>query len=137
MAQNTQRGQELKGMAAAVIAGLIAVALSFGVGAAIRSVTAQPNRGEASASARTAASGPPGYTAQMITTGQQLFGPNCASCHGATAAGGFGPNLRNLNGPDSKIGAVITNGRDQMPAFGKRLSKAQIHDLVGYIKSLA
>ncbi len=69
-----------------------------------------------------------------------LFNKHCASCHGDNRLGGMGPallpeNLHRLN--RKKALEVIASGlpATQMPAFGRKLSTAQIEALVGYIYS--
>lgn len=67
-----------------------------------------------------------------------LFNKHCARCHGADRLGRMGPallpqNLKRLN--RNKAGGLIAKGRiaTQMPAFGARLTAAQIAGLVDYI----
>lgn len=137
MALGNQTARELKGFGLAVVAGLVFVGLSFAAGALIRagqSATPPPSPVESTAKSPVGTSQT--YSPQMITTGKQLFGHNCASCHGASAQGAYGPKLHNLSMPDSRIAAIITNGKGQMPAFGKQLNGSQINDIVGYLRSL-
>lgn len=135
---STQTTRELKGLVFAVIAGVVAVGLSFGAGAVIRSASASSSQPATSAAKSTtlSASAPSGFSTQMISTGRQLFAPNCASCHGPTGAGAYGPNLHNSNQPDARIAAIIANGKGQMPPFKSQLNSTQINDIVGYIKTL-
>ncbi len=67
-----------------------------------------------------------------------LYKTHCAECHGANRLGSIGPallpdNLKRLR--QSKAGTVIKNGRiaTQMPAFGEKLSDAEIEQLARYI----
>ena len=69
---------------------------------------------------------------------QQAYQTHCAECHGANRLGSIGPALL----PDSlkrlrqnKAETVIKNGRvaTQMPAFGEKLSDAEIKQLAQYI----
>jgi mono/diheme cytochrome c family protein/DNA-binding beta-propeller fold protein YncE len=67
-----------------------------------------------------------------------LYGSHCASCHGADRLGGAGPallpgNLERLRRPDAI--KTITEGRiaTQMPAFGAKLTAAEIEALSGLI----
>lgn len=71
---------------------------------------------------------------------KKLYQDNCQTCHGIGRLGGMGPalfpeNLSRLR----KIKAinVVKNGRvaTQMPAFNKKLNKAEIKTLVDYIYS--
>ena len=78
-------------------------------------------------------------------TARDLFVSNCARCHGLDGAGTTELG-RKLHVPDlvkearglsaAKITRVITNGRDDMPGFGKKLTKKQISSLAAYIRKL-
>ena|SRR5579859_5525460 len=90
--------------------------------------------------------------------GETLFGPNCASCHGASATGGVGASLNPIEvlpGTKDKAAALdfdyliqtITNGRKHqpgdpyqtdMPAKGGNptLSDQDVKDLASYIVQL-
>jgi mono/diheme cytochrome c family protein/DNA-binding beta-propeller fold protein YncE len=68
----------------------------------------------------------------------QNYATHCASCHGPARLGGTGPallpeNLERLR--KSAAAETIADGRiaTQMPAFGDKLSKAQIDALVAYV----
>jgi mono/diheme cytochrome c family protein len=76
-----------------------------------------------------------------------LFKDNCAKCHGKDGrARGFKAKLagvRNLTDAkwqesvtDERIYNSITSGRNRMPAFGKKLSDAEIESLVPFVRSL-
>lgn len=78
-------------------------------------------------------------------TARDSYLKNCARCHGAD---GKSDNElgRKLDAPDltdnhaqkmseRKIVGVITYGEDEMPAYGKKLSKAEIKSLAGYVRS--
>jgi len=72
--------------------------------------------------------------------GAALFTQNCASCHtlaAADAKGTVGPNLDQLKPSTSVIVRQVTNGGGGMPAFGGRLSKAQIAAIASYVASSA
>ena len=43
--------------------------------------------------------------------------------------------VQKLSNP--RLSAIISKGKGKMPAFGGSLSKAQINDLVAFIRSLA
>jgi mono/diheme cytochrome c family protein len=38
---------------------------------------------------------------------------------------------------DAELAEVITKGKNKMPAYGEKLSKVQIAELVAYIRELA
>lgn len=87
------------------------------------------------------------------TTGNQLFGDNCAACHGRDGKGGDNyPNLTDddwiWGGGPEKIQQTLTVGINsshtdtrvgQMPAFGKdeMLDSQQVRDVATYVISLS
>ncbi len=82
----------------------------------------------------------------ILESPRTLYLNNCARCHGAdgesqTEQGRLnetpkisGGRLRNRS--TKRLTKVITSGDDKMPAFGKRLTKAQITSLVKYVRGL-
>ena len=73
-------------------------------------------------------------------SGGKIFSANCAACH----AGGNNVIMANKNlkiaaleeyGMNSiaSITTQVTNGKNAMPAFGGRLSAAQIEDVATYV----
>jgi len=76
-----------------------------------------------------------------------LFDKRCDSCHGKdgqakTFKAKFN-HARNLTDAkwqaevgDERLFNSISNGKGKMPAFGKKLSEAQINGLVVYVRSL-
>ena|SRR5579883_3528993 len=77
---------------------------------------------------------------------KQLYARNCARCHGADGRGetelgkAYGsPDLTDADWQrkvgDKRLTASITNGRENMPAFGKRLSHEEIVALVAYVRT--
>lgn len=78
-----------------------------------------------------------------LEAGRDVFEANCAMRHGADAAGmmGMHPSLRGAVERLSREGVEVTvrNGRNTtppMPAFGDRLTDAQIDGLIASIASL-
>ena len=68
--------------------------------------------------------------------GPAVFKQNCGSCHTLKAAGTtgqVGPDLDDTTLPVAGIEAQIRNGGAGMPAFGGRLSDAQIKAVAAYI----
>jgi mono/diheme cytochrome c family protein len=73
-----------------------------------------------------------------------IFKSECASCHGKdghpTLKGKFrgAPNLGTAHwqesASDEHIFNVISNGQKKMPAFGNKLSQAEIESLVAYVR---
>ena len=73
-------------------------------------------------------------------SGQELYGKYCAACHGADGKGGFGPDLSGEYTYGKNAMAVqesIASGRpNNMPAFDKKLTGAEIEKLAEYVLSL-
>jgi mono/diheme cytochrome c family protein len=75
----------------------------------------------------------------------KLFGQYCARCHGADGAGST-PMGEALSAPDftdsgwqkgksqREMTNVVTNGKEGMPAFRKKLTRQQISSLVVYVR---
>jgi cbb3-type cytochrome c oxidase subunit III len=87
------------------------------------------------------AAAPP--TPEMIAAGQKLFSVTCANCHGRSAQGTrMAPALYNKTflsqTPDAAITQIISNGvpGTAMPAWGGRLTDADLKALVAYLRSL-
>lgn len=79
--------------------------------------------------------------------GKTSYDAKCAMCH-AEDGSGNSPMGKNMHVPDlrssaiqkesdAQLASVIAKGKKMMPAYGSQLSKAQINDLVAYIRSLA
>jgi cbb3-type cytochrome c oxidase subunit III len=85
------------------------------------------------------------HTAQPVAA-QVVFEKHCATCHGKdgqakTFKAKF-DHARNLTDAkwqgevsDERIFNSITNGKGKMPAWGKKLSEAQINALVQYVRT--
>ena len=72
--------------------------------------------------------------------GAAVFSQNCSSCHTLAAAhaeGTVGPNLDDLKPTAAVVQRQVTNGGGGMPAFGGRLTKAQIDAVAKYVASVA
>ena len=76
----------------------------------------------------------------------ELYAKQCASCHGndgrAKTIKGKLKHARNLTDAewqervsDERIFNSITNGKDKMPAYAKKLSQEQIEALVTYVRA--
>ena len=81
--------------------------------------------------------------AKAVALGRNLFGNNCAACHGSDARGvpGF-PNLADkdwlFGGDPNKIYESILNGRNGlMPAMGAALDDQAVNDIAAYVRSLS
>lgn len=75
------------------------------------------------------------------------FDAKCAMCHSKDGSGNS-PMGKNMKIPDlrsnavqsksnTELHALIAKGKGIMPAYGGQLSKAQIDDLVVYVRQLA
>lgn len=79
--------------------------------------------------------------------GPKLYVANkCDSCHGANGSAdtpaGKALQARDFHSPevqgqtDAQLAAVIANGKNKMPAYGKQLKGPEIADLVAYTRAL-
>src|SRR5579885_872032 len=103
----------------------------FVVAAASASSLADTKKGKSSAASR----------------GREIYTANCARCHGAdgqshTSMGEMteAPNLTDADWQSRRSAArmisSVTNGRGEMPAFGRKLSKSDIAAAVAYVRTL-
>lgn len=79
-------------------------------------------------------------------TGADLYAAKCASCHGKDGSGNtpMGKNLKLKDlgsadvqkASDADLKTVLEKGKGKMPAYGGKLSSAQIDDVVKHIRSL-
>ena len=95
-----------------------------------------------------AASGEPeSKKSKRPADGRTVYTNNCARCHGGDGAGQTtmgqmteAPNLTDaawLRGKStSRMVASVANGRGQMPAFKKKLSRQEIAAAVAYVRTL-
>lgn len=84
-------------------------------------------------------------TCALADNGADNYKKHCAACHGATGAGdtmiGKNQKIRSLRSPDvqkqsdDELFNVISKGRYKMPAYDRKLSKEQIHELVRHIRT--
>lgn len=82
-----------------------------------------------------------------VATAASTFKAKCAMCHAADLSGNnpMGkklsvPDLRSpevQNKPDIELIGTITKGMKKMPAFGDKLSKEEIANLVAYLREVA
>jgi putative heme-binding domain-containing protein len=79
--------------------------------------------------------------AQGFDTGDRLFRLHCAGCHGLDGHGGLGPDLSRgefrLGSSNEAISETISKGITGTPMPATLLSREQLGQLIGYIKSLA
>jgi len=84
----------------------------------------------------TAATGP--AHVPDLAKGKDIYTTTCIVCHGPTGLGGThgGAKLTRALTPDG-IAAVLTRGRNDMPAFGSALSADQLQDVTSYVMQVA
>ena len=93
---------------------------------------------------------PVAATAESLAAGAKLFQRNCAVCHGETGdgkgpwqdilttqPGNFTDASRMAEHTDGELFWKISTGREQMPAFEKKLSEQKRWQLVNYLRALA
>ncbi|HWH56152.1 MAG TPA: cytochrome c [Terriglobales bacterium] len=74
-------------------------------------------------------------------SGAKLFRVYCQKCH-STARGkkSLGPGLYHImkskRFDEPRLREMITNGKDTMPPFGRRLSAEELDRLIEYLKAL-
>ena len=84
--------------------------------------------------------------ANAQTGGEKLYKAKCASCHGADGAGatpaGKATKARDFCSEDVKKETgeewttIIVKGKNKMPAYDKKISDADIKELMAYIRGL-
>lgn len=77
---------------------------------------------------------------------RSLYVSNCSRCHGTNGKSqtkeGKKTEADDLTSGDvkgiseAKMTRVITNGKGKMPAFGKKMTAAQISQVAGYVRGL-
>lgn len=79
--------------------------------------------------------------AQENLSGRDLFNMACAGCHGLDLKGGevapeLGPGSDAEEESDDRLSLRITDGKDEMPAFGGTLDETQIRLIVEYLREV-
>ena len=99
--------------------------------------TSAPTTTEAPATTASTTTETTDTTIETPQTGDEIFANNCSSCHGDSGEGGRGPNLHGI-GVDPREDHVeqVTNGGGGMPAWGTRLTPAQIEAVVDFVRTL-
>lgn len=79
-------------------------------------------------------------------SGSQIFSSRCAMCHGADgqASTSMGkmmniPSFKSpqmVKAPDSQLFDATKNGKGKMPSYNGKLTDAQIHEVIAYIRTL-
>ena len=78
--------------------------------------------------------------------GAAVYKAKCGACHGADGSGqtpvGKNMKMRDLRSPevqkqtDIELTKVISGGKGKMPAFGQKLTTAEIGSIIAYIRTL-
>jgi mono/diheme cytochrome c family protein len=86
----------------------------------------------------TAAGGAATTAAASTADGKALYEANCATCHGKTGGGGFGPSLKGVQNSfsEEEEAKIIKNGQGSMPGFSGQLTDAEIAAIVAYTRTL-
>lgn len=84
------------------------------------------------APAALAASSPMPVSTYPPGSGAAVFAENCSGCHGARGEGDVGPSLAPAGFADL-VAPMVERGGIRMPAFGGRLSDADINAVAGYV----
>ena len=86
-------------------------------------------------------------TVPATGAGESVFNARCVKCHGADGSGRTTlgqdmkvPDLRSEEVQqlsDAELSGVVSRGKGDMPAFGKKLSRDQIRQVVLHVRGLA
>jgi cytochrome c6 len=86
------------------------------------------------------------YAGNAKSPGEPLFKTNCMLCHGSDGTGktpaGTALGAHDLTSAavgkkaDAELAQTISQGKDKMPSFAKKLSDAEIRELISYIREL-
>lgn len=70
--------------------------------------------------------------------GEIVFARNCQACHGASAAGGMGPQLAGnpILGDEGRFGDTVRHGRGAMPPWEAVLHPQEIEDIRAWLNRL-
>ena len=89
---------------------------------------------------------PQSVSPRQLAQAKTLFNEKCARCHGTDGRGetviGYMLGIPNFadekwwkeERSDKSLSNSITNGKGEMPAFGKKLSKQEISALLAYVR---
>lgn len=87
-----------------------------------------------------------GVCAQDVASGEKVYKAKCASCHGPDGKGetaaGKATKARDLCSAEVKAESdtawteIITKGKNKMPSYDKKITDAEVKDVVAYMRSL-
>jgi mono/diheme cytochrome c family protein len=78
--------------------------------------------------------------AETAANGKEIFTSTCGGCHtlaDAGTSGVIGPNLDDAAPDAATVKAYVRGGGGGMPAFGDKLSNAEIDAVAAYVSSVA
>ena len=86
-------------------------------------------------------SGEPGVFAQDKANGEKVYKAKCASCHGPDGKGetaaGKATKARDIwKESDAAWTDIITKGQNKMPSYDKKVTDADVKDVIAYMRSL-
>jgi mono/diheme cytochrome c family protein len=84
--------------------------------------------------------------AQDVANGEKVYKAKCVSCHGPDGKGetaaGKATKARDFASAEVKAESdatwtdIITKGKNKMPSYDKKITDAEVKDVVAYIRSL-
>ncbi|MGB8324743.1 MAG: cytochrome c [Candidatus Acidiferrum sp.] len=84
---------------------------------------------------------------QDVANGEKVYKAKCASCHGPDGKGetaaGKATKARDFASPEAKKETdaewtdIIVKGKNKMPGYDKKITDAEVKDVVAYIRSIA
>ena len=84
--------------------------------------------------------------AQDVANGEKVYKAKCASCHGPDGKGetaaGKATKVRDICSADAKKETdaawteIIVKGKNKMPSYDKKITDAEVKDVVAYMRSL-
>jgi len=84
--------------------------------------------------------------AQDVANGEKVFKAKCASCHGPDGKGetaaGKATKARDICSADVKKESdaawteIIAKGKNKMPSYDKKVTDAEVKDVIAYMRSL-
>jgi mono/diheme cytochrome c family protein len=87
-----------------------------------------------------------GTRAQDVANGEKIFKAKCVSCHGPDGKGdtaaGKATKARDLSSDevrkesDATWTDIITKGKNKMPSYDKKLSDAEVKDVIAFMRTL-
>jgi mono/diheme cytochrome c family protein len=77
-------------------------------------------------------------TSHTSRSGEKLFTIYCQNCHSTAKDATQPPSLYHVmkRFDERQMRAIISNGKDTMPPFGRRLKPGELAKLIEYLKTL-